>query len=75
MNTLTGEGLTGARVVVDGSNSPSFEREAMLEFFGTSTRNLLAAEATGEDTLIPPASPDADNALRPRHPACQSPTS
>ena len=47
VNTLTGEGLadvlTGAEVVVDVSNSPSFEDEAVLEFFETSTRTLLAA--------------------------------
>jgi uncharacterized protein YbjT (DUF2867 family) len=49
VNTLTGEGLadvlTGAAVVVDVSNSPSFEDAAVLEFFETSTRNLLDAEA------------------------------
>ncbi|GAA1609059.1 SDR family oxidoreductase [Kribbella sancticallisti] len=49
VNTLTGEGLaevlTGASVVIDVSNSPSFEDAAVLEFFETSTRNLLAAEA------------------------------
>ena len=49
VNTLTGEGLAealaGADVVVDVSNSPSWEDEAVLEFFETSTRNLLAAEA------------------------------
>ena len=49
VNTITGEGLaealTGASVVVDVSNSPSFEDAAVLEFFETSTRNLLAAEA------------------------------
>ena len=49
INTLTGEGLadalTGASVVVDVSNSPNFEPAAVLEFFETSTRNLLAAEA------------------------------
>ncbi len=48
VNTLTGEGLPevleGAAVVVDVSNSPSFEDGAVLEFFETSTRNLLAAE-------------------------------
>jgi uncharacterized protein YbjT (DUF2867 family) len=50
VNTLTGEGLAdvldGAAVVVDVSNSPSFEDAAVLEFFQTSTTNLLAAEAT-----------------------------
>src|SRR5687768_3173323 len=49
VNTLTGEGLAevleGAAVVVDVSNSPSFEDAAVLEFFETSTSNLLAAEA------------------------------
>jgi uncharacterized protein YbjT (DUF2867 family) len=49
VNTLTGEGLaevlTGAAVVVDVSNSPSFEDAAVLKFFQTSTGNLLAAEA------------------------------
>ncbi|MEV7012564.1 SDR family oxidoreductase [Streptosporangium sp. NPDC051022] len=49
VNTLTGEGLAevmaGTRVVIDVSNSPSFEPAAVLEFFETSTRNLLAAEA------------------------------
>jgi uncharacterized protein YbjT (DUF2867 family) len=49
VNTLTGEGLAaaveGADVVVDVSNSPSFEDAAVLEFFETSTGNLLAAEA------------------------------
>jgi uncharacterized protein YbjT (DUF2867 family) len=48
VNTLTGEGLsealTGAQVVVDVSNSPSFEDSAVLKFFQTSTGNLLAAE-------------------------------
>ena len=49
VNTLTGEGLAqvleGAAVVVDVSNSPSFEVAAVLNFFQTSTTNLLAAEA------------------------------
>ncbi len=49
VNTLTGEGLaevlTGAQVVVDVANSPSFEDKAVLEFFETGGRNLLAAEA------------------------------
>jgi uncharacterized protein YbjT (DUF2867 family) len=48
VNTLTGEGLpealAGAAAVVDVSNSPSFEAAKVLEFFQTSTRNLLAAE-------------------------------
>jgi uncharacterized protein YbjT (DUF2867 family) len=50
VNTLTGEGLaevlTGASTVVDVSNSPSFAPDDVLEFFTTSTRNLLDAEAT-----------------------------
>jgi uncharacterized protein YbjT (DUF2867 family) len=49
VNTLTGEGLAevlaGAAVVVDVSNSPSFEDTAVLKFFQASTTNLLAAEA------------------------------
>jgi uncharacterized protein YbjT (DUF2867 family) len=49
VNTLTGEGLaeamTDAEVVIDVSNSPSFEEKAVLEFFRTSSTNLLAAEA------------------------------
>jgi uncharacterized protein YbjT (DUF2867 family) len=48
LNTITGEGLAealdGADVVVDVSNSPSFEDAAVMEFFQTSTRNILAAE-------------------------------
>jgi uncharacterized protein YbjT (DUF2867 family) len=48
VNTLTGEGLrealAGAEVVVDVSNSPSFEDAAVMKFFETSTRNLLAEE-------------------------------
>ncbi|WP_169988364.1 MULTISPECIES: SDR family oxidoreductase [unclassified Microbispora] len=48
VNTVTGEGLAevlkGASVVVDVSNSPSFEDTAVMEFFTASTRNLLAAE-------------------------------
>ena len=49
VNALTGEGLaealSGAQVIVDVANSPSFEAKAVLEFFETSGRNLLAAEA------------------------------
>src|SRR5262245_64162105 len=45
VNTLTGDGLAivlkGASVVVDVSNSPSFEEKAVMDFFTTSTRNLL----------------------------------
>src|SRR5262250_1409174 len=50
VNTLTGEGLAevlkGAQVVLDVSNSPSFEDAAVMTFFQTSTRNLLSDEAT-----------------------------
>lgn len=49
INSLTGEGLkeamAGAQVVIDLTNSPSFEDRAVLEFFETSGRNLLPAEA------------------------------
>src|SRR5438093_7150360 len=49
VNTITGEGLkeavAGAQVVIDLANSPSFEDKAVLEFFETSGRNLLPAEA------------------------------
>ena len=49
VNTVTGEGLAqalaGAQVVVDVANAPSWEDKAVLEFFETSGRNLLAAEA------------------------------
>src|SRR3982751_5597667 len=48
VNTITGEGLAqalaGTQVVVDLSNSPSFEDKAVLDFFETSGRNLMAAE-------------------------------
>jgi uncharacterized protein YbjT (DUF2867 family) len=50
VNAVTGEGLSqalaGAEVVVDVTNSPSFEDEAVMNFFKSSTRNLLAAELT-----------------------------
>src|SRR6202795_1199279 len=49
VNSITGEGLkeamAGTQVVIDLANSPSFEDKAVLEFFQTSGRNLLAAEA------------------------------
>jgi uncharacterized protein YbjT (DUF2867 family) len=49
VNTITGEGLaaalSGAEIVVDVANSPSFEDDAVLKFFETSGRNLLAAES------------------------------
>src|SRR2546423_3371412 len=59
VNTLTGEGLAevlkGASVVVDVSNSPSWEDAAVLKFFETSTRNLLnyeAAEGVGHHVAL-----------------------
>lgn len=52
VNTLTGEGLAevleGASIVVDVSNSPSFEDAAVMEFFQTSTGNLLTYEAAAD---------------------------
>jgi uncharacterized protein YbjT (DUF2867 family) len=49
INSITGEGIkeavAGAQVVIDLANSPSFEDKAVLDFFETSGRNLLAAEA------------------------------
>ncbi|MDQ7250467.1 SDR family oxidoreductase [Dongia sedimenti] len=49
VNALTGEGLAdvlaGAQIVVDVANAPNFEDHAVLEFFQTAGRNLLAAEA------------------------------
>jgi uncharacterized protein YbjT (DUF2867 family) len=51
VNTITGQGLkeamAGTQVVIDLANSPSFEEKAVLEFFETSGRNLLAAEKAG----------------------------
>ena len=48
VNTITGEGVkeavASAQVVIDLANSPSFEDKAVMEFFKTSGRNLLAAE-------------------------------
>jgi uncharacterized protein YbjT (DUF2867 family) len=50
VNTITGQGLaqvlTGANVVIDVSNSPSFEDAAVLKFFETSTGNLVKAEGS-----------------------------
>ena len=52
VNSITGEGLkeamAGVQVVIDLANSPSFEDKAVLEFFETSGRNLLAAEAAAD---------------------------
>jgi uncharacterized protein YbjT (DUF2867 family) len=51
INTITGEGLAEALnntdIVIDLANSPSFEEKAVMEFFQTSGRNLLAAEING----------------------------
>jgi uncharacterized protein YbjT (DUF2867 family) len=51
VNTITGEGLAealdGAQVVVDVANAPLWEDAAVMEFFETSTRNVLTAEAAG----------------------------
>jgi uncharacterized protein YbjT (DUF2867 family) len=48
VNTITGEGLSevlsGAQVVVDVSNAPAWDDDAVMQFFRTSSRNLLAAE-------------------------------
>src|SRR3954470_1842692 len=50
INSVTGEGLAaaiaGAHTVIDVANSPSFEDQAVLDFFERSTRNLLAASAS-----------------------------
>ena len=52
VNSITGEGLkeamAGAQVVIDLTNSPSFEDRAVLEFFETSGRNLLTVEAPAD---------------------------
>ena len=56
VNTLTGEGLAetlaGAQVVVDVANAPSWEDNAVLAFFETSGRNLLAAEARPASAIM-----------------------
>jgi uncharacterized protein YbjT (DUF2867 family) len=50
VNTLTGDGLAealeGAQVVVDVANAPAWDDQAVLDFFQTSSRNLLAAETS-----------------------------
>jgi hypothetical protein len=55
VNTLTGEGradaLVGASVVIDVSNSPSFEDSAVMRFFETSTRHLLAGRGRSRRRL------------------------
>jgi uncharacterized protein YbjT (DUF2867 family) len=65
VDVLTGDGLTealrGARVVVDVTDSPSYEDAALMHFFTTSTANLLAAERGAEVThhvALPVVGPD-----------------
>src|SRR5260370_2663886 len=60
INTITGEGLkeamAGTQVVIDLANSPSFEDQAVLEFFETSGRTLLPADAaTRVPHHVPPS--------------------
>src|SRR2546421_13114796 len=64
INSVTGEGLAqalaGAQGVVDVANAPSWEDKAVLEFFETSGRNLLAAEAAagvGQHVAVSVAGP------------------
>ena len=64
VNTITGKGLkevmAGAQVAIDLANSPSFEDKAVLEFFETSGRNLLAARpprASGTTSRYPSSEP------------------
>jgi uncharacterized protein YbjT (DUF2867 family) len=80
VNTLTGQGLAdvlqGASVVVDVSNSPSFEETAAMNFFTTSTRNLLQHEAAagvrhhvalsvvGTERLAEPRPSDGEHSIR-----------
>jgi uncharacterized protein YbjT (DUF2867 family) len=80
VNTLTGEGLAevlkGASVVVDVSNSPSFEEAVAMNFFNTATRNLLqyeqaagvrhhvALSVVGTDRLAAPRPSDAEKTIR-----------
>jgi uncharacterized protein YbjT (DUF2867 family) len=80
VNTLTGEGLaevlTGASVVVDVSNSPSFDEDVAMHFFNTATRNLLqyeqaagvrhhvALSVVGTDRLAARRPSDAEKTIR-----------
>ena len=80
VNTLTGEGLAevlkGASVVVDVSNSPSFEETAAMNFFNTATSNLLrfereagvkhhvALSVVGTDRLAKPRPSDGEKTIR-----------
>ena len=79
VDTITGQGLAealaGARVVVDVANSPSFEDKAVLEFFETSGRNLLAAErAAGVGHHIPQGTRQAGAVYARGTPTGSSPT-
>jgi uncharacterized protein YbjT (DUF2867 family) len=80
VNSLTGEGLAevlkGASVVVDVSNSPSFEEDAAMKFFNTATRNLIqyeqaagvkhhvALSVVGTDRLAEKRPSDGDKTIR-----------
>jgi uncharacterized protein YbjT (DUF2867 family) len=80
VNTITGEGLAealkGASVVVDVSNSPSFEETAAMDFFNTATRNLIqygkaagvqhyvALSVVGTDRLATPRPSDGEKTIR-----------
>src|SRR5215213_4892605 len=59
VDTLTGEGLAealeGAQVVVDVANAPAWDDAAVLDFFQTSSRNLLAAETSPRQPMTSPA--------------------
>src|SRR5256886_17309192 len=69
VNAITGEGLkeavAGAQVVIDLANSPSFEDKAVLEFFETSGRKLLAVEVSAG--VRPPVAPSIVGTGRSRH--------
>ena len=56
VNAFTGQGLAGAlqgaQIVVDVTNAPSWEDEAVMEFFQKASRNLLAAGKAGRDRII-----------------------
>jgi uncharacterized protein YbjT (DUF2867 family) len=69
VNTITGEGireaLAGTQVVIDLANSPSFEDKAALDFFETSGRNLLAAEAASGGVRHHVALSSSDATARP----------
>src|SRR5215470_540565 len=62
VNTITGEGVkeavAGAQVVIDLANSPSFEDEAVLEFFETAGRNLHIPRSQPRQFAVTSAPPD-----------------